>query len=36
MEQVRNGYQTDTEREWEHVWNGNGMRSVKRFLLGFF
>ena len=36
MEQIWNGYGTDKEREWEHVWNSNRMRSVKRSLLGFF
>ena len=39
MERVQNGwngYGKDTERELEHVWNGNRTRSVKRSLLGFF
>ena len=36
MEQVRNGYRMDTERERERVRNGNRTRSVKRSLLGFF
>ena len=36
MEWVRNRYRRDTEREREHVWNGNRTRSVKLSLLGFF
>ena len=34
-EQIPNGYRTDTEWEWERVWNGNRKRSVKRSVLGF-